>query len=240
MANLIICGISGRMGQRMADLAQHSPKLNLLAGVEQSNSPSIGLPAGKLGVVDNLSKIIDQADVMIDFTSPEGTLQNLKLCIENKKPIVIGTTGFTDQQRKEIEAAAKKIPIVFSPNMSIGVNVMFRLTEEATRLLGKDFDVKIHEIHHNQKKDAPSGTAKKLQEIVEKERNSSIRVTSERTGDVVGDHTVYFEGTGERLEIFHHASSRDTFAQGALRAAEWLVGQKPGFYNMQDVLGLIN
>ncbi len=238
MANLIICGISGRMGQRIADLLPHSPKLKLLAGLEQSSAPSIGSPAGKLGVVANLAKVIAQADVLIDFTLPEPTLEHLQLCVKHQKPLVIGTTGFTAPQKQEIESASKKIPLVFSPNMSIGVNVMFRLTQEATRLLGKDFKVKIHEIHHKQKKDAPSGTAKKLQEIVEKEKNSSIPVTSERIEDVVGDHTVYFEGTGERLEIFHHASSRDTFAQGALRAAEWLVSQRPGLYTMQDVLGL--
>lgn len=215
---IIVCGAEGRMGQAIVRLSQNE----IIPVVEGGN----------------IESNIQDASVIIDFTSPEASMSFLKSAVQHQKPLVIGTTGFTDSQRKEIEVASKTIPLIFSPNMSIGVNVMFRLTQEATRLLGKDFEVKIHEIHHNQKKDAPSGTAKKLQEIVEREKNSSIPVSSERTGDVVGDHTVYFEGIGERLEIFHHASSRDTFAQGALRAAEWLIGKKPGLYNMQDVLGL--
>ncbi len=260
MANLILCGISGRMGQRMADLVQHFPKLQLLAGIERAGSAAIGKAAGKLGVVDNLASIIDQSDVLIDFTHPESTLKHLELCVKHQKALVIGTTGFSESERKKILEAAQKISVVFSSNMSVGVNVMWKIIAEATKALGPSYDIEVLEMHHRLKKDAPSGTAMTTAEVlaeasgrnlskdaiyarqgmIGERKANEIGIQTLRGGDVVGDHTVYFAGIGERLEITHRATSRDTFAQGALRAAEWLIGKKPGLYSMQDVLGLNN
>lgn len=238
MTKIIVCGAAGRMGQAIIRLSQNET-----------------IPITEN---ENIESHISKGSAIIDFTTPEASMSFLKAAVDHKKPLVIGTTGFTDAQRKEIEAAAKKIPIVFSSNMSVGVNVMWKLIADAAQGLGSSYDIEVLEMHHRLKKDAPSGTAMTTAEVfaeasgrtlskdavysrqgmIGERKANEIGIQTLRGGDVVGDHTVYFAGIGERLEITHRASSRDTFAQGALRAAEWLIGKKPGLYNMQDVLGL--
>jgi 4-hydroxy-tetrahydrodipicolinate reductase len=214
--------------------------------------------SARLDLGDDLGKEIGACDVVIDFSHPSATEAVNRACLGGGKPLVIGTTGHSEEQRASIEAASKSLPIVFSPNFSVGVNALFWLTREAARMLGEDFDLEVTEMHHRLKKDAPSGTAKKLAEILSDVRkldyarnvrhgregqvgerpSNEIGVHSIRGGDVVGDHTVTFAASGERLELTHKASSRETFAAGALRAACWVVGKPPGLYSMQDVLGL--
>jgi 4-hydroxy-tetrahydrodipicolinate reductase len=211
-----------------------------------------------LGRGDDLKAVISKSDAVIDFSSHEATPKIVELCAKNKKAVVIGTTGHSDSEKAAIEKCRTKIPIVLASNFSTGVNTLFWLTRKAAEILGTDFDLEIVEMHHRLKKDAPSGTAKSLAEIlaaVRKQqlekiaRHGRVGIVGERTaaeigihsirgGDVVGDHTVIFANAGERMELTHKASSRDTFANGALRAALWVVKQKPGLYDMQDVLGL--
>jgi len=257
MIKTIVCGVSGRMGSRIVDLIRSSDKLSLLGGVEAPGSFAVGTHIGDAPVVDDLKKLIERGEVVIDFTSPKVTSENLKIALAEKKPLVIGTTGLEDDIRRQVEAAAKTIPVCLSPNMSIGVNVMFKLIAEAARLLGKGYDVEVIEAHHRLKKDAPSGTAMKIAEVllsalgrtkkdlrthregmIGERKPEEIGIQTIRGGDIVGDHTVIFAGAGERLEITHQATNRDNFARGAILAAEWLVGKKPGLYDMQDVLGL--
>ena len=243
MTKIIINGYKGRMGQALVNCAPQHRGLTLAAKVD----------AG-----DTLAAVIGQGDVVIDFSSHAATVAVAALCAENGKALVIGTTGHTDTDTFEIRTAAKKIPIVWASNFSTGVNALFWLTRKAAEILGPDFDLEVVEMHHRLKKDAPSGTAKSLAEILadvrklhlkEAARHGRTGIVGERTpgeigvhsirgGDVVGDHTVIFANTGERVELTHKASSRDTFANGALRAAAWVVKQKPGIYDMQDVLGL--
>jgi 4-hydroxy-tetrahydrodipicolinate reductase len=207
---------------------------------------------------DDLTKEIGACDVVIDFSHPTATAEICRVCLGAGKPLVIGTTGHSNEERALLEKAAQSLPVVFSPNFSVGVNALFWLTRKAAEMLGPDFDLEIIEAHHRLKKDAPSGTAKKLAEILCEMRQldyaknvehgreglvgerpaAEIGVHSIRGGDVVGDHTVTFAARGERLELTHKASSRETFAAGALRAAHWVVGRRPGLYSMQDVLGL--
>jgi 4-hydroxy-tetrahydrodipicolinate reductase len=239
---VLLLGAKGRMGQAIAGAAQ-------TAGVEITAGLDLG---------DDVTKYIAACDVVIDFSNPDAIESLFRACRDARKPAVIGTTGHSDKARALIEETAKSVPVVFSPNFSVGVNTLFWLTRKAAQMLGDDFDLEITETHHRLKKDAPSGTAKKLAEIlcdVRKldyakdvrhgregligERSSKeIGVHSIRGGDVVGDHRVMFAGAGERLELMHKASSRETFALGALRAARWIVGKPPGLYSMEDVLGL--
>jgi len=258
MIPTIVCGVAGRMGSRLVDLIRSSSKLSLLAGVEAPGSFAIGTHIGDAPVVDDLAKVLDRGQVVIDFSHHEATVHHVQLARDHKKPIVIGTTGLDEKEIKEIHAASQAIPVCFSPNMSVGVNALFKLIAEAARILGKDYDVEVVEAHHRLKKDAPSGTAMKIAEVltaalnrnlkkdlrfhregmVGERRPEEIGIQSVRGGDIVGDHTVLFAGPGERLEITHRATNRDNFARGALLAAEWIVGKKPGLYDMQDVLGL--
>jgi 4-hydroxy-tetrahydrodipicolinate reductase len=239
---VLLVGAKGRMGQAIA------------AGAEAAGAVIVaGLDLG-----DDLSKEIGGCDVVVDFSHPSATEAIHRACLGAGKPLVIGTTGHSSDERSAIEATSKALPVVLSPNFSIGVNALFWLTREAARMLGEDFDLEITETHHRLKKDAPSGTARKLAEILCEVRKldyaknvrhgregligerpaAEIGVHSIRAGDVVGDHTVTFGGLGERLELTHKASSRETFATGALRAARWIVGKPAGLYSMQDVLGL--
>jgi 4-hydroxy-tetrahydrodipicolinate reductase len=238
-----IAGSGGRMGRA------------LLEAVEAAG-PGIAL-AGAFDIGGDAAGAIDSADVLIDFTRPEGTLAHARACRQARRALVIGTTGFTPPQLAEIGDAACDIGIVMAPNMSVGVNVALKLVEMASRSLGPAYDVEVFEIHHKLKVDAPSGTALKLGEVAAAARGASLDkdgvfsrhgVTGERRagaigfsvargGDIVGDHTVYFAGAGERLEITHRSSSRATYAQGALRAALFVHGKPPGLYDMQDVLG---
>lgn len=243
MIRAIIVGAKGRMGQALIRCAPQHAGLEISAQIDVGDDLAIALPGG---------------DVVIDFSAHGNTVEVAKLCARVKKPLVIGTTGHTDTDTFEIKALKANIPIVWASNFSTGVNTLFWLTRKAAEVLGTDFDLEVIEMHHRLKKDAPSGTAKTLAEILADVRRqklaevarhgragivgertgSEIGVHSIRGGDVVGDHTVIFANVGERVELTHKASSRDTFANGALRAARWVIKQKPGLYDMQDVLGL--
>ena len=243
MTRIILNGSKGRMGQAVAACASRTP----------------GLPiAGQVDLGDELRDIIDHGDVVIDFSFHDATPSVAALCAERKKALVIGTTGHLESEKSQISNFKSQIPVVWASNYSTGVNVLFWLVRRAAEILGPEFDLEVVEMHHRLKKDAPSGTAATLAEILARVRGRQLSevirhgragIVGERTaaeigmhslrgGDVVGDHTVIYAANGERLELTHKASSRDTFAQGALRAAQWVVKQKPGLYDMQDVLGL--
>ncbi len=226
MTRIIIAGAKGKMGQALSRAAEKIPGLAVTARIERGQEPS---------------KLIPDADVVVDFSAHEATVPLARLCAQYKKAMVIGTTGHTEAERKELLNISAQVPMVWSSNFSTGVNALFWLTGKAAEMLGPDFDLEIVETHHRQKKDAPSGTAKTLAQILARTRQrpeSEISVRSLREGDVVGDHTVIFTTAGERLELTHKAASRETFAGGALRAAQWVAGKAPGVYDMQDVLGL--
>jgi 4-hydroxy-tetrahydrodipicolinate reductase len=243
MTKIIITGAKGRMGKALIACAPNFRELEI---------------AGQIDVGDDLGAVIERGDVVVDFSSQTATVGVADICAKHQRALVIGTTGHTDTNTFEVRLRKAQIPIVWASNFSTGVNTLFWLTRKAAEILGPDFDLEIVEMHHRLKKDAPSGTAKSLAEILanvrklqlEKvARHGRVGIVGERTpteigihslrgGDVVGDHTVIFANTGERLELTHKASSRDTFANGALRAALWVVKQKPGLYDMQDVLGL--
>jgi len=220
---VIICGAKGRMGRTLVSCAQGDPELQLVGEVDQG---------------DDLSKVIARADAVVDFSVREATTAVAKLAADNGKAIVIGTTGHGDAEKAAVRALAKVIPVVWSANFSMGVNTLFWATQKVAEIIGNDWEAEVVETHHIAKKDAPSGTAKRLQEILRQVRGKEAPSHALRLGDVVGDHTVTFGTVGERLELTHRASSRETFARGALRAAKWAVKQKPGLYDMQDVLGL--
>lgn len=220
-----LVGSAGRMGRVIADLARTEPNIEIVAHCDQG---------------DDLVAGIKKSDVIIDFSLANSIGDVCQAALSNRKPLVIGTTGHSDQQKAIIQDASKSLAIVFASNFSVGVNALFALTAKAAQILGDDFNVEIVETHHAGKRDAPSGTAKTLAEVLKKagKTEKQIPIQSIREGDVVGEHTVIFEGKGERLELVHHAKSRETFAKGALRAAEWVVGKPPGLYSMQDVLGI--
>lgn len=241
---IIITGSKGRMGQALVACAAKLPELRVAAGVDQGG---------------DIKTVIDSGDVIIDFSSHDATAPIAELCVQRRKAMVIGTTGHSEPDKKRIVAVAQHIPIVWASNFSTGVNTLFWLTRKAAEVLGPNFDREIVEMHHRMKKDAPSGTASTLagilaevrkQQLGKVIRHGRVGIVGERAreeigmhslrgGDVVGDHTVVFANEGERLELTHKASSRETFANGALRAALWVVNQKPGLYDMQHVLGLV-
>ncbi len=260
---VVVCGALGRMGQKVIQAVRGRRDLVLHGVVERPDSPLLGRSIGPLvGDADlNLSLTADLAeagrgaDVYIDFTSVESTLAYLARAAEMGLAAVIGTTGLSQDQRKQLARAGGRIPVLWAPNMSIGVNVMYRIAAAMTKMLGRDYDIEIVETHHRLKKDAPSGTAVKLLETVAQARELSpevmvtgragqvgertddeIGVLAVRGGDIVGDHTVYFCGPGERLELTHRAHARDPLAQGAARAASWLAGRAPGLYTIDDTL----
>jgi 4-hydroxy-tetrahydrodipicolinate reductase len=262
---IAIAGSSGRMGRTLLESVFQSDDLALHAALEHSSSALLGKDAGELfgtacgvKVSADVAAALQGADVLIDFTRPEGTLHHLDICRRLGVNMVIGTTGFNAQQKAQLGAAAQHIGIVFAPNMSVGVNLVFKLLETASRVLAQGYDIEIIEAHHRHKVDAPSGTALGMGEVIAKtlgrdlaqcavygregvtgERDpSTIGFATVRGGDIVGDHTVMFAGTGERIEIAHKASSRATFALGALRAARFLKEHPAGLYDMQDVLAL--
>lgn len=244
---LVISGCCGRMGQRIAALAASDSVFAVAGAIETPGHQAIGQDLGALlgikalgvRVSDNAQAALRGGEILIEFTRPEPTLEHLRLARQLKKPIVIGTTGFSEQQCAIIREAATAIPIVFAPNMSVGVNLLFELVQAAATRLGRLYDVYVVEAHHRTKQDAPSGTAKRLAELLGSSRNQppeAIPVHSIRAGDVVGDHTVIFAGPAERLELVHRAHSRDAFAQGALRAARYVRSKPPGLYDMSHVL----
>ncbi|MFT3850705.1 MAG: 4-hydroxy-tetrahydrodipicolinate reductase [Propionivibrio sp.] len=262
---IAIVGASGRMGRMLIESALKDSSVELVAAIDQPGTSVLGKDAGELvgmpcGVVvsSDLENAIAKADCLIDFTRPEGTLEHLAACRRHKVGIVIGTTGFDDAGKRAIADAAREIPIVFAPNMSVGVNVVFKLLDTASRILAESYDIEIVEAHHKHKIDAPSGTALRMGEVVAQalgrdlkecaiygregvtgERDpSTIGFATVRGGDIVGDHTVMYCGTGERVEISHKAGSRMPYALGSLRAARFLDGKDNGLFDMQDVLGL--
>lgn len=265
MSRIVIAGSTGRMGHALLEAAAGDPELQLHAALDRADCPQLGRDAGELfgaacGVklTADLDHALQGADVLVDFTRPEPSLVYLEACRRAGVGMVIGTTGFSPAQKETIAAAAREIPVVFAPNMSVGINLLINLVQAAAKVLAQGYDIEIIEAHHRHKVDAPSGTALRLGEAaaealgrdlakcavygregVTGERDpATIGFATVRGGDVVGDHTVLFAGIGERVELTHKASSRATFALGALRAAKWLAGRKNGLYDMRDVLGL--
>jgi len=266
MIKAVVTGAAGRMGSRIVNVLSTSEGIGLGGALEKKGHPLSGQDAGGpagigatgVRIVDDLNTAFAAGEVLIDFTFPEISLAHIKACAGLGKPMVIGSTGFTKEQLAEIGTYVRKVPCVLSPNMSVGVNVCFKVLADLAKTLGQDFDVEIVEAHHRLKKDAPSGTAVRMGEVVASalgrnyrevanchregitgaRTNEEIGMQTIRGGDIVGEHTVYFIGMGERIELTHRAHTRDMFARGAVRAAKWVVGRKPGLYDMQDVLGL--
>ena len=265
MVKIAVCGAAGRMGQRII-VAVKEAGCTLSGALERPGHDLVGQDAGLISgcgalgvkISDDLNAVVEGCDVLIDFTTPKVSLKNLEVCGLKKKAIVIGSTGFSPEERALARELALDIPVIIAPNMSVGVNVCFKILKDIAKTLGDDFDVEIVELHHNKKKDAPSGTAVRMGEVVAealgRDYNTVARccregIVGERTreeigmqtvrgGDIVGEHTVYFIGMGERIELSHRAMTRDMFSRGSVRAARWVVGQQPGIYDMQDVLGL--
>ncbi len=265
MIRVGVCGIGGRMGAAILNVLLEKGH-SLGAAFEIESYPYIGSDAGSVLLKKDLNVTINpinnsniaNIDGFIDFSNPKASLKLIDVMKEIKKPLVIGTTGFTDKEKKKIIGTSNYIPLLFSPNMSIGVNLLFKLVELSSKALGDDFDIEVFEAHHRDKIDAPSGTAKKILDIIKnavpglkksnliydrtgikvKRSRKEIGVQVLRGGDIVGEHTVFFAGLGERIELTHKASSRNIFARGAVAALEYLVSREPGLYDMSDVLGL--
>ena len=269
MTKIGVIGCAGRMGRTICQSVVDDPESILAGGTERRGHDAIGQSLSLIvsdggwngdapTIADDLSKIIGDLDAIIDFSIPEASIANFDLAVESGTAIVIGTTGFSENEIDHINSKSSKGRCVMAPNMSVGVNLMFKLVAEAAKIIGNDYDMEILDIHHNKKKDAPSGTAVRLAEICARETGRDIAkvgkygregnegerpkdeigVMTFRAGDVVGEHTVMFAGPGERVEISHKAGSRSNFARGAVLAAKWISNQKPGLYDMQDVLGL--
>lgn len=266
MQRIAVMGAAGRMGKTLIEAVSQAEGATLSAAIDRADSSLIGADAGELvglgriGVtlVGDLAAVVDDFDVLIDFTHPSVTLKNLEVCRQAGKAMVIGTTGFTPEEKQQLSEAARQIPIVFAANFSVGINLCLKLLDTAARVLGDDVDIEIIEAHHRHKVDAPSGTALRMGEVVAEalgrdlqkvavygregqtgaRERETIGFATVRAGDVVGDHTVLFAADGERVEITHKASSRMTFAKGAVRSALWLQQRSPALYDMQDVLGL--
>lgn len=262
---IAIAGSSGRMGRTLIEAVLKDPGLQLAAALDQAGSPFVGKDAGELvgapgsvRIRDDFEAALAGVDCLIDFTRPQGTLAHMAACRRHQVAMVIGTTGMQAQHKAQIAEAAQDVPVVFAPNMAVGVNLVFKLLDTAARILSQGYDIEVIEAHHRHKVDAPSGTALRMGEVVAAalgrdlaqcavygregvtgERDpSTIGFATVRGGDIVGDHTVLFAGTGERVEITHKAASRMPYALGSLRAARFLAGQRNGLFDMQDVLGL--
>ncbi|MGO2321175.1 4-hydroxy-tetrahydrodipicolinate reductase [Vibrio casei] len=266
MVRIAIAGAAGRMGRNLVKATHLHSNAQVGAGSERPESSLVGVDIGELcgegkfdvALVDDLSTVIAEFDVIVDFTAPVSTLTNIELCKQHGKKIVIGTTGFSEEEKLRIDDAAKEIAIVMAPNYSVGVNLMFKLLEKAATVMGDYCDIEVIEAHHRHKVDAPSGTALGMGEAIAGAMGNQLSdvavyaregITGERTkdeigfstiraGDIIGEHTAMFADIGERIEITHKATDRMTFANGAIKAAVWLNGQSDGFYTMQDVLGL--
>lgn len=265
MAKIAITGAAGRMGRSLIEATLLAEQAQLTAAIERPGGGFSGMDAGEMigqnkldvAIVDKLAAVTDNFDVLIDFTTPEATMQNVEICLATGRKIVIGTTGLSEEQKRSLNKAAEKIAIVFAPNMSIGVNLCLKLLDIAARVMNEDIDIEIIESHHRHKVDAPSGTALAMGEVIAKaldrdlkecavygregitgpRERATIGFETIRAGDIVGEHTVMFAGIGERVEISHKASSRMTFAKGAVKAANWIMQHETGLYDMQDVLG---
>ena len=266
MIRIIVTGACGRMGKAVLSAAFSDPDIEVVGAVEIKGHPSVGKDSkevsfvGQNGVTisDDLANVIGKGDVLIDFTNANSSMENFTVASREGKPAVIASTGFSDSQFETILKLSQAVPCVLSPNMSVGMNILFKLVEDITRIVEGEYDVEIVEAHHRGKKDSPSGTALRLAEIVSDRRRmkgqdhlifgrkglvrerkrGEIGVMAVRAGDIVGDHTVMFGGIGERIEITHRAHSRENFAQGALKAAKWVVNKSDGLFSMKEVLGL--
>lgn len=264
MTKIAIMGAAGRMGRALMEATRMAASATLTAAIERRGHPLVGQDVGEIAGVGKFGVLLSDDlsaatfDVVIDFTSPDSTLSTVKYCQKSQKPLVIGTTGLNDDQKSVIHQASSSIPIVFAPNMSVGVNLCFKLLEIAAQVLGESADIEIIEAHHRHKVDAPSGTALRMGEVIAETLGRSLKkdaiygregkigarerqtigFATIRAGDIVGEHTVLFADEGERVEITHKASSRLTFAKGAVRAALWLSDKNNGLFDMQDVLGL--
>lgn len=266
MVKVVVTGAAGRMGSRVVNIIQETEGVELVGATEQRGSRFIRKDSGEVAgigrngipISDDIAGLTKDYDVIIDFTSPSPSLEHIYEAVEENKAIVVGTTGFSREQMEKIKDLSKEIRCVLSPNMSVGVNVMFKVVRDIAKVLGDDYDIEIIEAHHRMKKDAPSGTALKIAEIIAdslkrdlskvgiytrrgvigERGREEIGIQAIRAGDIVGEHTVIFGGLGERLEIIHKAQSRDNFARGAVKAAIWIIQQPQGVYDMQDVLGL--
>lgn len=266
MARVIVAGAAGRMGQRISFMVNQHPELELAGGFERAENPAVGRDIGEvagfgktgISIAAGLEQVIDQGEVIIDFTFHEATMAIARKAAEKGKAMVIGTTGLSPENLMELAGLSKNFPCVQAPNMAVGVNVLFKIAARVASILGEDYDIEIVEAHHRLKKDAPSGTALKLGEmvatavnrdlaevgvfarhgIIGERTDKEIGIQTIRAGDIVGEHTVYFAGAGERLELTHRAHNRDNFARGAAVAAAWVVKQPNGMYSMFDVLGL--
>jgi len=266
MAEVVVAGAAGRMGSRLVALLKDDPELRLVAALEAPGHAAVGRDAGEsagvgrlsVPITDDVEAAIGKGRILIEFSVPEASLAHVRVVARQGGRAVIGTTGFTPEEKQRLADAGQQIPIVFAANFSVGVNLCLKLLDTAARVLGDEVDIEIIEAHHRHKVDAPSGTALRMGEVVanalgrdlqkvavygrEGQTGARARETigfaTVRAGDVVGDHTVLFAADGERVEITHKASSRMTFARGAVRAALWLQGRQPGLYDMQDVLGL--
>ncbi len=266
MIKVVVTGAAGRMGSRLVSLIKDSGSMTLAGAVESKGHHAVGQDCGEVAgcgrtgvaIADDLSRVMEHGEVVVDFTTPSATLEHLRIVAEHRRGIVVGTTGFSSSQLEVLRSFSREAPCVFSPNMSVGVNVIFKVIAEMAKTLGEDYDIEVIEAHHRLKKDAPSGTALKMAEVLARaldrdfeqvgvyarrgligeRKRGEIGIQTIRAGDIVGDHTVLFGSMGERIEVVHRASSRDTFAHGALRAALWVVKQPPGLYDMLDVLNL--
>ena len=267
MIRVVVTGVVGRMGKTVARMVHEQQDMKVVGGTERKGSSAIGSDVGEaaqlgpLGVLvaDDLGRAIEggEAQLVIDFTSAGASLEHARICAARGVPMVIGSTGFSPDGKAELARSAQRIPVMMSPNMSVGVNLVIKVAAQLAQVLGDSFDVEILEAHHRTKKDAPSGTALRIAEEVaatQRRKPSDLRLSREgeigerprreigvqtlRGGDVVGEHTIFFFGEGERVELTHRATSREQFARGALRAARWVVSRPPGLYDMQDVLGL--
>lgn len=224
MIKICVSGSKGKMGSRIAELSKDDPELELSGSFDAGEEPQ---------------DLIGSCDCLIEFTAPEATIKNLELCEKLGKAIVIGTTGLSPGEQEKVKEAAKRIPVVFSPNMSVGVNLLFKMIADAAKVLGKEYNIGIVEAHHIQKKDSPSGTAKEMIRIIKDVKGDiDIPVESIREDEIVGEHTITFDSDADLIEITHSAKTRDIFAQGALEAAKFIVGKPAGLYTMKDVLGI--
>ena len=266
MIRIIVTGAAGRMGQRLVALTHESPQLQLVGALEVNGHACIGRDAGEVAgcghagipIQDDLEVVLPHGDVVIAFTTPAATLTHLRQVVAHHRAMVIGTTGFSDQEAQTLQELAHSVPCVWSPNMSVGMNVLLNVVGKIVQALGNSYDIEVIEAHHNKKKDAPSGTALRIAEVLANAAGSTLKdvgvyarqgnigerrpgeigIQTIRAGDIAGDHTILFAGPGERLEVTHRAHNRDPFARGALRAAEWVITQPPGLYRMDQVLGL--
>ena len=266
MIRAVVCGAAGRMGGRIVSMVHDADGFALAGAVERSTHPGLGKDAGELAgvgkigisIAGDLHSVVKESQVIFDFTTPPAAIAHLAIAVRAKVPMVLGTTGFSSAELNKIQELSGAVPCVLSPNMSVGVNLLLKVLPEIASALGSDYDIEIFETHHRFKKDAPSGTALRMAQVIAgalgrdldktgiygrkglvgERGKEEIALHALRAGDVVGEHTVLFGGMGERIEVTHRAHSRDNFARGALRAARWVIGRPAGLYDMQDVLGL--